>query len=115
MKAHEFDKVVTKLGMETRDTTHRHAWLVHNGVTVVRTKRSHGGSKFVPEDLIRKQLHVNKDEFAGLQSCTVSKDDYIRQLTEWRSATARTNPYVFSVGESGNRPSNDQIRARYRL
>jgi hypothetical protein len=71
MKVHDFDKVVTKLGMETRDTTHRHAWLVHNGVTVVRTKRSHGNSKFIPEDLIRKQLHVSKDQFTGLHSCTV--------------------------------------------
>ena len=82
MKVHEFDKVINKLGMETRDTTHHHAWLIHNGVTVVRTKRSHGNRKFIPENLIRKQLHVNKDQFAGLQSCTVSKDDYIKILIE---------------------------------
>ena len=84
MKVHDFDKVVNKLGMETGDTKHHHAWLVHNGVTVVRTKRSHGNSKFIPEDLIRKQLHVSKDQFAGLQSCTVSKDDYIQILIEKR-------------------------------
>ena len=82
MKVHDFDRVVNKLGMETSDSKHHHAWLVHNGVTVVRTKRSHGNSKFIPEDLIRKQLHVNKDQFAGLQSCTVSKDDYIQILVE---------------------------------
>ena len=82
MKVHDFDRVVNKLGMETSDSKHHHAWLVHNGVTVVRTKRSHGNSKFIPEDLIRKQLHVNKDQFAGLQSCTVSKDAYIQILVE---------------------------------
>ena len=81
MKVHDFDKVMNKLGMETRDTTHRHAWLVLDGVTVVRTKRSHGHNKFIPEHLIRKQLHVDQEQFAGLQSCSVSKDDYVQILT----------------------------------
>jgi hypothetical protein len=80
MKAHEFDKVVKKLGMETSDTKHRHAWLVHNGITVVRTKRSHGNAKYVPEDKICKQLHVDASQFAGLHSCSVSKDAYIAHL-----------------------------------
>ena len=84
MKVHEFDRVVNKLGMETSDSKHHHAWLVHNGITVVRTKRSHGNNKFIPEHLIRKQLHVNPDQFAGLHSCTVSKDDYIEILIEKR-------------------------------
>ena len=80
MKVHEFDRVVNKLGMETRDSTHHHAWLIHNGVTVVRTKRSHGNNKFIPEHLIRKQLHVDQEQFAGLQSCTVSKEQYLQIL-----------------------------------
>jgi hypothetical protein len=81
MKVHDFDKVVNKLGMETRDSTHHHAWLVYNGVTVVRTKRSHGGNKFIPEHLIRKQLHLDQEQFVGLQSCTVSKEEYVQILT----------------------------------
>jgi hypothetical protein len=82
MKVHDFDRVVNKLAMQTRDSTHRHAWFVHNGVTVARTKRSHGNSKFMPEHLIRKQLHVDQEQFSGLQSCTISRDDYIKILTE---------------------------------
>lgn len=82
MKVHDFDKLERKLGMETRDSSHHHAWLVHNGITIARTKRSHGDKKFVPEHLIRKQLHVNQAQFAGLQSCSVSKDDYIKILIE---------------------------------
>jgi hypothetical protein len=82
MKVHEFDKIERKLGMETRDSSHHHAWFVHGGVTVARTKRSHGNNKFIPEHLIRKQLHVDQDQFAGLQSCTVSKDDYVKILTD---------------------------------
>jgi hypothetical protein len=82
MKAHEFDRVVNKLGMETRDSGERHAWLVHNGVTVVRTRRSHGRGKFVPEHKIRTQLKVNEQQFAGLISCDISKQDYIKILTD---------------------------------
>jgi len=82
MNAREFDKVINKLGMETRDTAHHHAWLVHNGITVVRTKRSHGHNKYVPERLIWKQLHVTRAQFAGLHSCEISRDGYIKILTD---------------------------------
>ena len=82
MKVHEFERIVNKLGMETRNSYDRLAWLVHNGVTVVRTRRSHGKGKFIPADKIRQQLKVNEEQFAGLQSCSVSKDDYIRILTD---------------------------------
>jgi hypothetical protein len=82
MNLRDFDKIERKLGMETRDSSHHHAWFVHNGVTVARTKRSHGNNKFVPEDQIRKQLHVNQDQFLGLISCAVSKEEYIKILIE---------------------------------
>ena len=84
MKVRDFDKVVNKLGMETSDSKHHHAWLVHDGVTVARTKRSHGDNKFIPEHLIRKQLHVDKDQFAGLHSCSVTKEAYIKILIDKR-------------------------------
>jgi hypothetical protein len=82
MKVHEFEKIVNKLGMQTRDTHDRLAWLVHNGVTVVRTRRSQGNSKHLPEHLIRQQLKINEEQFAGLISCNVSKDDYLKILTD---------------------------------
>ena len=82
MKVHEFERIVTKLGMETRDSRDRLAWLVHDGVTVVRTRRSHGNSKYMPEHQIRQQLKVNESQFAGLISCDVTKEDYIKILTD---------------------------------
>ena len=69
MKVHEFEKIVNKLGMQTRDTHDRLAWLVHNGETIVRTRRSQGNSKHLPEHLIRQQLKINEKQFAGLISC----------------------------------------------
>lgn len=82
MNVRDFATIERKLGMETRDSSHHHAWFVQNGVTVATTKRSHGNNKFIPEDLIRKQLHLNRDQLAGLISCVLSKDDYVKILTE---------------------------------
>lgn len=81
-KAREIDKIIRKLDMETRSTNDMHAWFVHEGVTVVRTKRSFGQGKYVPADKIRCQLKVNEDQFAGLIDCHFSKQDYIELLTK---------------------------------
>lgn len=42
MKTHEFERIVSKFGLITRNSGDRLAWFVHEGQTVVRTKRSHG-------------------------------------------------------------------------
>lgn len=76
MKTHEFETIVTKLGLETRDSGDRLAWFVYKGKTIVRTKRSHG-NKEQPGDLIRQQLKVNEGQLAGLISCSVSLADYV--------------------------------------
>jgi gluconate kinase len=82
MKVHEFERIVSKLGMESRNSYDRLVWLVHEGKTVVRTRRSHGKGKFLPADKIRQQLKVNEEQLSGLISCSVSKQDYIKILTE---------------------------------
>ena len=82
VKAREIDKIIRKLGMETRNSNDLHAWFIHNGVTVVRTKRSFGQGKFVPADKIRCQLKVNEDQFLGLIQCPFSKEDYISHLID---------------------------------
>jgi len=82
MKVRDFTTIENKLGMETRNSAHHHAWLVHNGVTVVRTKRSQGDRKFIPEHLIRKQLHLDSRQFAELIACTLKLDGYIKILIE---------------------------------
>jgi hypothetical protein len=59
MKAHEFTQIENKLGLKTRNAGDRLAWFEHDGVVVVRTKRSHG-NKDLPENLIRQQLKLNE-------------------------------------------------------
>jgi hypothetical protein len=79
MKTHEFEKIVNKLGLETRNSGDRLAWFVYKGKTVVRTKRSQG-NKEQPGNMIRQQLKVNERQLAGLISCDVSLDDYVEIL-----------------------------------
>jgi hypothetical protein len=79
MKTHEFEKIVNKLKLQTRNSGDRLAWFEYNGQTVVRTKRSHG-NKEQPGDLIRQQLKVNEKQLAGLIDCSVTCDDYVQIL-----------------------------------
>lgn len=79
MKTHEFEKIVNKLKLKTRNSRDRLAWFEYNGQTVVRTRRSHG-SKEQPGDLIRQQLKVNEKQLAGLIDCSVTCDDYVQIL-----------------------------------
>jgi hypothetical protein len=79
MKVHEFETIVKKLDLKTRNSGDRLAWFEYDGKVVVRTKRSHG-NKEQPGNLIRQQLKVNEQEFAGLISCKVKYDDYVNIL-----------------------------------
>jgi hypothetical protein len=79
MKTHEFERIVKKLGFETRNSRDRLAWFVYNGQTILRTKRSQG-NKEQPGDKIRQQLKVNEEQLAGLISCTVTLENYIEIL-----------------------------------
>lgn len=81
MKVREFEKIVNKLELKVRNARDRLAWFIHAGQTVLHTKRSHG-NKEVPGHLVRQQLKVNEQQFAGLIDCTVTKQDYVRLLIE---------------------------------
>ncbi len=81
MKVHEFEKIVNKLGLKTRNAGDRLAWFVYNGQTVVRTRRSQG-NKEQPGDKIRQQLKLDEKQLAGLIGCEVSLEDYINILKD---------------------------------
>ena len=76
MKTRQFDTLVTKLQMQTRDTGDRHAFFVHEGKVVTRTKRSHGHVD-MPDYWVRQQLKLNESQLSGLIDCTLSRNDYI--------------------------------------
>jgi hypothetical protein len=83
MKVHEFEILVRKLQLQTRDSGDRLAWFVYEGKTITRTKRSHGRGD-LPAHLIRQQLKVNEQQFSGLIDCSLSRDNYIDILRERR-------------------------------
>ncbi|OGF54495.1 MAG: hypothetical protein A2Z21_07245 [Candidatus Fraserbacteria bacterium RBG_16_55_9] len=82
IKAREFDTVVAKFGLETRDAKDRLAWLEHEGQIVVRTKRSYtsSGEDLPYQDQIRQQLKLNEDQLREAIRCTFTRDDYIAHL-----------------------------------
>ena len=80
MKTHEFERIVTKLDLKTRDTGDRHAWFEHEGKVITKTKRSHGSGFDVPDYFIRQQLKINHKQLSGLLKCTLYKSDYIAIL-----------------------------------
>jgi|SRR5579863_6066362 len=116
MKTHEFERIVTKLNLKTRNAGDRLAWFEHNGKKVVRTKRSHG-NKEQPGDKIRQQLKVNEKELAGLVSCTVSLLDYVEILKSkgiiavQDTATATGNALELATEEKS--PSRTTKKAQF--
>jgi hypothetical protein len=82
MNIRDFNVIENKLGLQTRDGKHHFAWFVHNGVTVARTMRSHGHNKYLPENSIRKQLHLTAEQLAELIGCTLQLDGYIKILAD---------------------------------
>lgn len=81
MKVHEFERIVEKLDLRVRNSGDRLAWFVHEGKTIVRTKRSHGHGD-LPEHLIRQQLKLNQQQFDGIINCSLYRDDYIQILRD---------------------------------
>jgi len=79
MKVHEFETLVVKLGLQTRQSRDRLAWFEHEGRVITRTKRSHGKGD-LPEHFIRQQLKLNERELQGIIGCSLVRDDYVQIL-----------------------------------
>ena len=81
MKAHEFDRVIRKFGMKTRQGRDLLAWFEHGGLVITRTRRSKGTGD-LPTRLIQKQLALDENQLRGAIRCTIELDDYISILRE---------------------------------
>lgn len=81
MKVREFETLVTKLNMKTRNAGDRLAWFEHEGKVITRTKRSHGSGD-LPHHLIRQQLKLSQEELAGIIGCSLRRQDYVEILTK---------------------------------
>lgn len=79
MKAADIDRIFTKLRMEIRNTKDKHAWFVHEGKRILKTKRSHGRGELKGNirHLIRQQLRLNENQFRELRACPLDREGYI--------------------------------------
>lgn len=79
MKAHEFDRIVRKFDMTTRQGRDLLAWFEYNGRIITRTRRSRGTGD-LPIRLIRKQLALDEDQMREAIRCPLDRDGYIEIL-----------------------------------
>lgn len=82
MKAHEFDRIVSKFNLRTRDSGDRLAWLEYEGRVILRTKCSHGSGDLPMQHSIRQQLKLNEAQLRGAIDCSFSLEDYIVHLRQ---------------------------------
>ena len=82
LKVREFERLVKKLRLKTREGRDRLAWFEYEGKVITRTRRSRGSGDLPHSHAIRQQLKLNEDELNAILACTVSHDEYVEILRE---------------------------------
>lgn len=80
MKAHEFDRLISKFKMRTRNSGDLLAWFEVDGKIVTRTRRSKGSGDLPMHHSIRQQLKLNEDQLREAINCSLTRDNYIEIL-----------------------------------
>ncbi len=82
LKAKEFERIVRKLDLRTRNSGDRLAWFEHEGRTIVRTKRSNKAGDLPFSHAIRQQLKLTENQLRDLLDCPLDRDGYVAILRE---------------------------------
>ena len=82
IKANEFDRIVAKLDLKTRNGRDLLAWFEYEGKVVLRTRRSKGSGDLPVQHSIRQQLKLNEKELAELLRCTLDRVGYVGMLRQ---------------------------------
>ncbi len=77
IKAHEFDHLVAKLELKTRDSHDLLAWFEFEGKKITRTRRSKGSGDLPMQHSIRQQLKLNEEQMKEAVGCTLTREAYI--------------------------------------
>jgi len=78
IKAKDFDRIVDKFKLKTRNSGDRLAWFEYDGKVVVRTRRSNKKGRDLPfQHSIRQQLKLSEDELRGAIACSIGRDQYV--------------------------------------
>ena len=77
IKAQEFDRLIAKLGFQTRDSGDLLAWFEFEGRIIARTRRSKGSGDLPMQHSIRQQMKLNERELREAIDCVITRDKYI--------------------------------------
>jgi hypothetical protein len=78
IKAREFEIIVNKLELVTRNSGDRLAWFEYKGKPILNTRRSHKKGKDLPfQHSIRQQLQLNENELRQVIGCQISRNEYV--------------------------------------
>lgn len=77
IKDHEFDHLVAKLGLKTRDSRDLHAWFELDGKIITFTRRSKKRGDLPMQHSIRQQLKLNEQQLKEAARCTLTREAYI--------------------------------------
>ncbi len=80
LKAKDFERIVRKLDLRTRNSGDRLAWFEFEGQTILRTKRSNKAGDLPFSHAIRQQLKLTEDQLRDLLDCPLDRDGYVAIL-----------------------------------
>jgi len=80
IKAHQFDHVVSKFQMKSRNAGDRLVWFVYEGKLVTHTRRSHRSGDLPFQKSMPRQLGLTPNEFRQAVACKLNRDEYIEIL-----------------------------------
>jgi len=84
IKVRDFEHIIQKFQLKTRNAGDRLAWFEYEGKVITRTRRFHRRGDLPFSDKIRTQLMLNEEEFRRAIQCHLSKEDYIEILRKKR-------------------------------
>jgi len=80
IKAHQFEHIVDKFQMASRNAGDRLVWFEHEGKLITHTRRSYKSGDLPFQKSMPKQLGLTRDEFRRATACKLSRDEYIAIL-----------------------------------
>ncbi len=80
IKAHQFEHIVSKFQMKSRNTGDRLVWFEYEGKIITRSRRSNKAGDLPFQKSMPKQLGLTADEFRQAAACKLSRDEYVEIL-----------------------------------
>ena len=80
IKAHEFDRIISKFDFKTRNSGDLLGWFEVDGKLITRTRRSRKAGDLPMQHSIRQQLKLNEQQLREAIDCTLTRDGYIEIL-----------------------------------